>query len=52
MLRILWTWQRWTSAASPKVARTALRSAFEPSRITSRLRSVRRPRLWRFASRP
>ncbi len=31
--------------------RTALRSAFEPSRITSRLRSVRRPRLWRFASR-
>jgi transposase-like protein len=51
LLRVLWTWQRCTSAASPKTARTALRSAFEPSRMTRRLRSVRRPWLWRLARR-
>ena len=49
-LRILCTWQRCTSAASPKIVRTAFRRAFEPSRITSRL-NVRRPRLCRFARR-
>ena len=36
---------------APKMARTALRNAFEPSRMTRRLRSVRRPRLCRFARR-
>ena len=51
MFRSLWTWQRWISAASPKTIRTALCSARAPSRITSRLRSVRRPRPWSVASR-
>jgi hypothetical protein len=39
------------SAVSPKVARTAFRRTFEPSRMTSRLRSVQRPRLCRLARR-
>ena len=34
------------SAAAPKTARVALWRACAPSRITSRLRSVRSPRLW------
>jgi len=42
---------RWISAAAPNVCVTALWSAFEPSRITNRLRSVRKPRLCRSAKR-
>ena len=51
-LRRLCTWHRCTRAAGPKVWVTAVWSAFAPSRITSRLRSVRSPRLCRFVSRP
>src|SRR5436190_2059595 len=36
MLRILWTWHRCTSAASPKVARTDLREAFERDALPGR----------------
>ena len=36
MLRPLWTWQRWMAAATPKVFRIALLSAFAPSTMNSR----------------
>ena len=36
MLRPLWTWQRWMAAATPKVLRIALLSAFAPSTMNSR----------------
>ena len=35
MLRPLWTWQRWMAAATPKVFRIALLSAFAPSTMNS-----------------
>ena len=44
ILRSLWTWHRWMSAASPKTARAQIEDH-------ERLRSVRKPRLCRFASR-
>ncbi len=36
MLRPLWTWQSWMAAATPKVLRIALLSAFAPSTINNR----------------
>src|SRR4051812_22748721 len=49
MLRALWAWHRWIRARAPKTSRTALVKAFDPSRTTRVLRSVRRPRSRMFA---
>ena len=51
-LRHLWASHPCTRAARPNVWFTPVCSASAPSRIMSRLASVRRPRPWRFVSNP
>src|SRR5262249_320584 len=50
ILRPLCTWQRWISAKSPKVSRTARLRALAPSRMNKRAISGRSPRSTRSAS--
>ena len=48
--RLLWTWQRWTTAPSPHDSRSALRNPVPPSMMNSAGRSRSRPRCRRSAS--